>query len=98
MFEGSLAPYIEIHLSGVRLSSARSGGTFDVLLKQDEVQIVPERLAEAFVTVGEGLCLPGSTIAAAFIPGDQGCSDIDYRHADAASTMAAGKLFGSAKQ
>jgi hypothetical protein len=49
----------ELKRSGIRLSSAKSGGPFDVLLKQDEVQIVAERPAEAFVTVGEGLSFPG---------------------------------------
>jgi hypothetical protein len=57
----------------------------DVLFKQDEVQIVPERFAEALVTVGKGLGFARQEVTSAFIPGDQGLSHIYHRHADSAS-------------
>ena len=63
-------------------------------MKDDEVQVVAERPAEAFVTIGKRFGFARRSIAAALVPSDERFADIDHRHADAMSAVLPGEVFG----
>src|SRR5271170_1463217 len=70
----------------------------DAFFQHYKVQIIAERPAKSFVTVGEGLCFACQRITSPFIPRDQSLSDIYNGHADSPSTSFFGEPFCGIQQ
>ena len=70
------------------------GNRSEVFLKDNEVEIVAERAAEAFVSVGKGSRFRRENVASAFIPGDESISDVDDCHLDTPSAAIFCEVFG----
>jgi hypothetical protein len=62
------------------------------------MQALAERAPEAFVAVGEGLCLRGERVAPTLVPGDQRIADVEDGHADLARAVIASEVFSGGEQ
>ena len=70
----------------------------EVFFQDDEVEVVAGWGAVAGVGVGEGAGFAGASVAAAFVPGDQGFADVDYGDFDYAGAAGGGVIFGGGEE
>lgn len=70
----------------------------EMFFEDDEEEVGAGGGAVAGVGVGEGAGFVGAAVAAAFVPGDQGLADLDYRHFDRLGAVGGGVLFGGGEE